>query len=278
MAMAGPLGQFVHEMQESGSAAVIMSPHLDDAVLSCGALLAHIAGKCPVTVVTVFTEAAPPPWSLPARLQLRAIGVTDADDFYEQRRAEDAKVVAEIGAAVVHLGQRDAMFRRVGDTAGRHLFPGWWPAYPTFRFDIARGRIARTDAGLPAEIGALVGEVVRETGAAALFAPLGVGKHVDHLITRRAAQHLPAQRLPAQHLPVRTVYYSDFPYSEKADPEPDFLRRTGLVPHRWHSGRAENADRIAGYRTQFAGLFPQGTVPLRPETYWLAANDSATAT
>src|ERR1700689_109856 len=48
-------------------------------------------------------------------------------------------------------------------------------------------------AGLPAEIGALVGEVVRETGAAALFAPLGVGKHVDHLITRRAAQHLPAQ-------------------------------------------------------------------------------------
>src|SRR5580692_7468527 len=98
MAMAGPLGQFVHEMQESGSAAVIMSPHLDDAVLSCGAL--------------------------PARLQLRAIGVTDADDFYEQRRAEDAKVVAEIGAVVVHLGLRDAMFRRIGDTAGRHLFPG----------------------------------------------------------------------------------------------------------------------------------------------------------
>jgi LmbE family N-acetylglucosaminyl deacetylase len=273
MTMAGPLSQFVHEMQESGSAAVIMSPHLDDAVLSCGALLAHIVSKCPVTVVTVFTEAAPPPWSLPARLQLRAIGVTDADDFYEQRRAEDAKVVAEIGAAVVHLGLRDAMFRRVGDTAGRHLFPGWWPAYPTFRFDIARGRIARTDAGLPAEIGALVGEVVRETGAAALFAPLGVGKHVDHLITRRAAQYL-----PAQNLPVRTVYYSDFPYSEKAEPEPGFLRRGGLVPHRWHSGRAENADRIAGYRTQFAGLFPQGTVPLRPETYWLAAKDSATAT
>jgi len=271
MAMAGPLSQFVHEMQESGSAAVVLSPHLDDAVLSCGALLAHLVGKCPVTVVTVFTEAAPPPWSLPARLQLRAIGVTDVDDFYQQRREEDTKVLAEIGAAVVHLGLRDAMFRRVGDTAGRHLFPKRWPAYQTFRFDIARGRIARSDAGLPATVGALAGEVVRETGAGVLFAPLGVGKHVDHMITRRASRYLPAARL-------RTVYYSDFPYSQQAAPEPGFLRRAGLAPYPWLSGRAENADRIAGYRTQFAGLFPQGSVPLRPETYWLAAKDSATAT
>ena len=30
-------------------------------------------------------------------------------------------------------------------------------------------------------------------------------------------------------------------------------------------GRAENASRIAGYRTQFAGLFRDGTVPTRPE-------------
>ena len=268
MTMAGPLSQLADEMRESGSAAVVMSPHLDDAVLSCGALLAHLAGKCPVTVVTVFTEAAPPPWSLPARLQLRAIGVTDADDFYEQRRAEDTKVLAEIGAEVVHLGLRDAMFRRVGDTAGRHLLPGRWPAYPTFRFDIARGRVARGDAGLPADVGALVGEVARDTGAGILFAPLGVGTHVDHMITRQAAQYLP----------LRTVYYSDFPYSQKADPEPGFLRRAGLVPHQWLSGRAENAARIAGYRTQFAGLFPQGSVPLCAEIYWLAAKDSATAT
>ena len=274
MTMAGPLGKLVHQLRESGSAAVIMSPHLDDAVLSCGALLAHLAGDCPVTVVTVFTEAAPPPWSLPARLQLRAISVTDVDDFYEQRRAEDTEVLAGIGAAVVHLGLRDAMFRRIGDTAGRHLLPKRWPAYPTFRFDIARGRIARCDAGLPAEVGALVGEVVRQTGAEVLFAPLGVGRHVDHMITRRASRYLQGTR----RLPLRTVYYSDFPYSEKAAPEPGFLRRTGLAPQQWLSGRAENADRIAGYRTQFAGLFPRGSVPLRPETYWLAAKDSATAT
>jgi hypothetical protein len=111
-------------------------------------------------------------------------------------------------------------------------------------------------------------EVVREAGARVLFAPLGIGRHVDHLITRRAAQYLG----------LGTVYYSDFPYSETAVPERSFVRRAGLVPHPWLVGRAENADRIAGYRTQFAGLFPLGTVPLRPEVYWLDAGDSAAAT
>jgi hypothetical protein len=78
-------------------------------------------------------------------------------------------------------------------------------------------------------------------------------------------------------MPVRTVYYSDFPYSLTAAPEAGFVRRAGLVPHPWLLGRAENASRIAGYRTQFAGLFRDGTVPTRPEIYWLPASDSTTA-
>ena len=45
--------------------------------------------------------------------------------------------------------------------------------------------------------------IVRASAAKVVFAPLGIGRHVDHLIMRRAAQDL---RL-------RTVYYSDFPYS-----------------------------------------------------------------
>jgi hypothetical protein len=108
------------------------------------------------------------------------------------------------------------------------------------------------------------------TPADLVLAPLGVGRHVDHLITRRAARELGR--------PIRTVYYSDFPYSQTARPESDFIARAGLVPHPWLAGRAENASRIAGYRTQFAGLFRDGTVPTCPEIYWVAANDSTTDT
>jgi len=254
------LARLIAEMDGAGSAVMVMSPHLDDAVLSCGALLAHLAARHLITVVTVFTAAAPPPWSLPARRQLRALGRVDPGDFFARRRAEDREVLTGIGAAAVHLGFRDALFRR-----GRR-----GPAYPTFRFDAARGRVASCDAGLAAEVSARAGEIARASQAHVVFAPLGVGRHVDHLITRRAARELGRE--------IRIVYYSDFPYSQTAGPEPGFIRDAGLVPHPWLCGRAENASRIAGYRTQFAGLFGDGPVPTRPEIYWVAANDSATVT
>jgi LmbE family N-acetylglucosaminyl deacetylase len=254
--MADQLTRLLNDMEDAGAAALVISPHLDDAVLSCGALLAHLAPRHPVTVATVFTVAAPPPWSLPARRALRGLGHLDAEDLFTQRRAEDRDVLAGIGAEAVNLGFRDALFRR-----GR-----LGPAYPTYRLDAARGRVASCDTGLAAEVSARVGELARAREAAVVFAPLGVGRHVDHLITRQAAGKLNR----------RIVYYSDFPYSLKAAPEAGFVRRAGLAPHPWLQGRAENADRIAGYRTQFAGLFRDGTVPTRPEVYWLPANGSTT--
>ena len=54
------LAQLMREIQDAGSAVLFVSPHLDDAVLSCGALLSHLAGTCPVTVLTVFSAAAQP--------------------------------------------------------------------------------------------------------------------------------------------------------------------------------------------------------------------------
>jgi LmbE family N-acetylglucosaminyl deacetylase len=265
--MPGQLARLVNEVYADGLPVVAVSPHLDDAVLSCGALLEYLARRCPVTVVTVFTAASPRPWPLPARRQMRAIGEHDAERFYRRRQAEDSMVLAEMGAAWVHLGFVDALFRRVGQGPG--LLPGRprRPAYPTFRFDAARGRIAPADARLAGEIIDATGEVARTADARLLLAPLGVGRHVDHLITRAAVRDLGP----------RAVYYSDFPYSETAAPDAGFIRRHCLVPHPWLAGRAENARRIAGYRSQIGGLFPGGVIPTRPEIYWVAASDSATA-
>jgi hypothetical protein len=236
-------------------------------------LLAHLAPRHCVTVVTAFTAASPPPWSLPARRHLRAVGVTGAETLFAQRRAEDLQVLAGLGIEAVHLGFRDALFRRAGESPDRRRGPGWRPrlsgrpAYPTFRFDAARGRVSSCDAWLPAEVAARVGEIAQTGEFRVVFAPIGIGRHVDHVITRRAARDVG----------LRTVYYSDFPYSQTAAPDPGFVRREGLIPHPWLSGRAENAARMAGYRTQFPGLFPDGTVPIGPEIYWIPASDSATA-
>ena len=263
--MSDNLTRFVADIQDAGSPVLFVSPHLDDAVFSCGALLAHLARTCPVTVVSVFTAAAPPArWGIAARRQLRTFGMMDAETHFAERRAEDIAVLEEAGAAWIHLGYRDALFRRIREN---HAGPpgSGRAAYPTFRFHAGRGRLAPSDTGLAAEVGAKLGKLIAATQARAVFGPLGVGRHVDHLITRRAVEGL------------RPVYFSDFPYSQTAAPDPGFVRRARLAPHEWTRGRADNVKRIAGYRTQAPGMFPHG-VPISPEVYWIPAKDSATAT
>jgi len=252
------LTQLICGIRDAGSAVLFVSPHLDDAVLSCGALLSHLAGTCPVTVLTVFSAAAQPAKSgLAARKTLRSLGIADADAHYEERRAEDIEVLKEAGASWIHLGLTDALFRRVGHSARNPAGTGR-AAYPTYRFDAARGRVASSDSGLSAEVGDMIREAAVASGATTVFGPLGVGRHVDHLITREAVTASG----------VNAVYYSDFPYSVSNSPDERFVHAASLRSYEWISGRAENAKLIAGYRTQFDLLFPHG-LPMSPETYWI---------
>ena len=62
------------EAIEQGVPLVVLSPHLDDAVLSCGALLIYACSRTPVTVVTLFTAANSPPYTLSARRYLDQVG------------------------------------------------------------------------------------------------------------------------------------------------------------------------------------------------------------
>ena len=61
---------------------VVLSPHLDDAALSCGAMMIHACQTIPVTVATLFTEAGPPPYTLSTRRYLHQVGARDAPALY----------------------------------------------------------------------------------------------------------------------------------------------------------------------------------------------------
>jgi LmbE family N-acetylglucosaminyl deacetylase len=126
--------------------------------------------------------------------------------------------------------------------------------------------VSRADAGEAARLDEHLGALVERLEPEVVLAPLGIGRHVDHLLVRDAARRLAAST------GVIVVHYSDFPYCIAATPDASFVR--GLVPHTWMGGRTDAADLFAGYRTQFLALFPTGVVPLRPELYWV---DSAVA-
>ena len=266
--MSDPLVARLDEAVAGGRGVLFLSAHLDDAVLSCGGLLSRLAGRTPVTVVTVFTEAGPPPHTRAARAFLEQCALRDAADLYAARRQEDIDVLAGLGVEHVHLAAADALFRarEVGPVMTRlgGFVPELVHRYPTFRFDIAKGRVSRGDRVLLERLDAQVRAVADRTDAALVFGPVGVGRHVDHLITRTLAER---QSQP-------TVLYSDFPYDQRDSPEAAYRTAQRLTRVSWHEGLDAKQLLIEGYRTQVEALFPAGEIPSAPETYFLSPDDA----
>jgi LmbE family N-acetylglucosaminyl deacetylase len=248
----------------SGARCLFLSPHLDDAVLSCGALLRALAPHGEVRVLTVFTETTAGPHTRAARSFLRQCAHPDADTLFDARRAEDRAVLDGLAVDHAHLGLPDALFRRRDVPAavsrlGR-LLPELDHRYPTFRFDIALGRVSRGDRALASGLAARVRDEVRDHDVDLVFCPLGVGRHVDHLLVRA---------LGVDH-PGRVVYYSDFPYDRTFPADAAFVAGHGLRPWSFGDGLGAKVDLIRGYGTQADALFPSGDIPVVPETYFLA--------
>ncbi|AOI67345.1 GlcNAc-PI de-N-acetylase [Burkholderia territorii] len=84
---------------------LVVSPHLDDAVFSCGQLLAQSPGS---VVVTVFAGipahgTAAPPWD-------RRAGFRTADEAMRTRRDEDRRALGTLGAHAVWLDFLDDQY------------------------------------------------------------------------------------------------------------------------------------------------------------------------
>jgi len=169
---------------------VYLSPHLDDAIFSCGGLIARqVAAGESVTVLTVCAGDPPEgPLSDLARALHMLWHVNDSP--VQSRRDEDLAACGRLGAAEVHLEIPDAVYRSL---------PSSEPIYPSF--DDIFGPLH------PAE-GDLLQELVRSltdrcSKDASVYVPQGIGGHVDHQLTRQAAEGLDRS----------LIYYRDMPYA-----------------------------------------------------------------
>jgi LmbE family N-acetylglucosaminyl deacetylase len=225
---------------------IYLSPHLDDAVLSCGgAIHARTAAGEDVLVITIFAgefeHGALPPF---AQEQHRLWG--NVHRPMALRRAEDVAALARLGAQVHHLHHVDAVYRvSLHDqwqyTNLETLFGPVHPGDPLGQHqakelaNCLKGMIPLADASL-------------------IYAPLAAGCHVDHQIVHMAAQRL----LEAGY---QLAFYEDYPYvetpgaleaalaaSDAADWRPE------VVPLDALDLRAK-VDALGYYRTQMATLF-----------------------
>lgn len=175
--------------------AIFLSPHPDDAVLSCGGWIYQLArqGARPI-VMTLFGGDHPAQAPLSDFAQQLQVRWQLSDDAPARRRQEDRAAGERLGCTVVHLPWADAVYR--GDDRGRPLYATEEAIFDVIREETIVDRVAEA-----------VQACVRLVPRAEVIAPLTAGRHVDHQITRLAAERLDRELL----------YYEDYPYAEKPE-------------------------------------------------------------
>jgi LmbE family N-acetylglucosaminyl deacetylase len=168
---------------------IYLSPHFDDAVLSCGGLIWEQArAGTAVEIWTVFAGNPPPgPVSVFAQSNHALWGTNGGEETVALRKVEDQEAAAQVGAELVHFDIPDCIYRRSPDGIPLYQETVLTPPHPA-------------DQGLPKQIAAaLTSELLPEDS---LVCPLTLGGHVDHVLARQAAESL--------RRPLR--YYADIPY------------------------------------------------------------------
>ena len=95
---------------------VLLSPHFDDVVFSCGALVAQWARSGQRVAIVTICAGLPPAGPLSAyasRLHQRwnPAGLAMPAQLVAQRRAEDLRAADLLGAMAVHLTLPDCIYR-----------------------------------------------------------------------------------------------------------------------------------------------------------------------
>ncbi len=257
------------EMKNSAVADIIhgkrpcyfVSPHLDDAVLSAGALMSHLSGYTDVHVVNVFTKAGPPPHTRSGLSFLGQLGYDNAELLYKDRQIEDRETLLPVAKTVVNLGFVDALWRRrqrlpKGLGLFGKIIPELEHIYPTYYFHVLNGRIATEDEKTVRQVTEKLRGVITE---GVVFCPFGIGGHVDHVIVRTACELLFTD----------PIYWSDFPYDRLY--EPDGSRK--YLTFRFQGKTEEKTALVTGYKSQFKALFKDGLELPETEQYFINLAD-----
>lgn len=195
---------------------VFLSPHFDDAIFSCGGTIAQLvrAGRR-VTILTVMGGSLPdvvPDTPIVRELHARWQA---GENPIPTRQREDASAAQQLGAEIVQLGIPDCVYRMAN---GQALYPDeaslWGRVHPLDRLEAYADLSEAANHAMQADY---------------LYAPLGVGNHVDHQIVRRWGVELAAQK-PS----IVLQFYTDFPYMKDSSKINSALLEVGTtVQPRW---------------------------------------------
>jgi LmbE family N-acetylglucosaminyl deacetylase len=221
---------------------VYLQPHFDDIALSCGgtAALQSATGQRAL-IVTAFggVPTAGIRLSPLAQQNHQRMGLgLDAAEAVRTRRREDAAAADKLAADTLWLDYVDAMYRGT-------------PAFYQTEESLF-GAVNGGDQPLDEQLAAIFLNIHERAPLAAMYAPLGIGHHVDHQLCCSAADRLAQRKLNVK-------FYEDFPYvvqpsaletrqRELGIPmEPELVEVSGMMPTKLGA--------ILAYTSQIPHLF-----------------------
>lgn len=218
---------------------LFLSPHLDDAILSCGGWMAEAAANgSRVVVYNLFCK----PYKGP--LSPLAQEVHDTWGNYEYvtalRLEEDRRAMEIIGVEAVMGDVHDLIYRQ--DQAGDWLY--------TCMEDIQGERRSEDDALVAHYFNKVKTMVDRE--AAVISAPLGIGVHIDHLLVFEVGMKL-------HQAGYEVEFYEDIPYAMNVQRLETRIRRLEKMAVSVKLFSLVNLDKkieaLKFYKSQLPGLF-----------------------
>lgn len=196
------------EETELGRRVVVVSPHLDDAVLSLGATIAR-AGRTgsAVSVVTVF--AGDPSSTAPADEWARRCGFTTAGEGYRARREEDRHALGLLRARPVWLpfdgdAPDEAVLDRLRSEL-RHADDVLVPGSPCSQSEHARVASLVVSNPPAGRLGLYVDQPYAMWRLLSRRPRLGTRRSVNLmrlLVRSRSVRHLQQPQIPAELLPL----------------------------------------------------------------------------
>jgi len=192
---------------------IYLSPHLDDVALSCGGLISQQTSMGEKVEIWTVCAGDPPPGALSAFAEELHTRWQTGREATASRRQEDLASCARLSATCHHLPVPDCIYRRAG-------LDYWDPGEPvnlqmlqneaSFLYpdrDAIFGTLHPLEHGMVRQLAQRLIEALPDFTE--LVCPMGLGGHIDHQLTRLAAEILDRP----------LWYYADYPYATQPGTE-----------------------------------------------------------